>query len=105
MKYKLNKYVLGIITFTVLMSSCDKSSEDLSSLVSKSTTGYVVRDGYLVFDSKESFSKTINNIINLTEAARNKWENEIGFNSQQRITNNVIREELKKDSINKVCKY
>jgi hypothetical protein len=102
---KFNSLKLSSFAFIFVLTSCDKNSEGLAPVVTNKITasiGYVVRDGYMVFDSKESFSKTINSIINLSETDRNKWENEISFNSQQRITNNVIREELKKDSINRI---
>jgi len=94
---------IAIIAIIFVFSSCEKNELSFKpEVVPKAEVDFEVRDGYLVFKSKEAFRRSINTIINLTESNREKWEKGIGFMSQQRITNNVIREELKKDSINRI---
>lgn len=103
MKYKSYKLVLVLLTINLLLTNCDKNESQFEPIVTqKSETGYVVRDGYLVFDSKESFIKTLDMVANITDDERRKWEIKIGFLSQQRIVANLIKEEIKKDSVNRI---
>lgn len=103
MKYKLNKYVLGMLVIVFLLTACDKTEDQLASIGSqKSEEGYIVKDGYLAFKNNESFIKTVSEIVNLSNADRNKWESSIEFISQRSLINNLIVKELALDSINRI---
>lgn len=96
-------YIKILFIFLIILASYACKDNELTVLDTSNTSeGYFVRDGYLVFESKESFRNSINTILNLSEKDRKSWEEKIGFVSQQRIASNVIREELKKDSINRI---
>ncbi|MBN2764797.1 MAG: hypothetical protein JXR27_00370 [Paludibacteraceae bacterium] len=71
MKYKSYKLVLVLLTINLLLTNCDKNESQFEPIVTqKSEAGYVVRDGYLVFDSKESFIKTLDMVANITDDER-----------------------------------
>ena len=61
-----------------------------------------VRDGFLVFESKESFFDAVNSIAAMSNDERTQWENKIGFRSQYSIVTKLIDEELIKDSLNRI---
>ena len=103
MKYKLKKYVLGLLAITLIITSCDKNEEQIASLnTQKNELGYKVKNGYLAFDNKESFIKTVEFVSKMNDKQRRNWEASIGFESQQSIINNLINEELIKDSLNRI---
>jgi len=80
MKTRITKCILGVIAFTFVLTGCSKNSDELSSITSiKTSVGYIVKDGYLLFDSRESYISTIDKVANFTDLERNKWETEIGF--------------------------
>lgn len=103
MKYRFDKYVLGILVLTLLLTACDKNDDQLAAIASqKVDKGYVVKDGYLAFTNTESFIKTVSEIVSLSNADREKWEKSIGFTSQSSLINNLIVKELVLDSINRI---
>jgi len=102
MKSKMTSYILVIISLTLVISGCSDNIDEINTdLTTQNSKGFVVENGFLKFESRETFGNSINKIINKSDSERNKWEKEIGFLSQQRIVDNIINEELKKDSINR----
>jgi hypothetical protein len=58
-----NIFTIAIIAIIFVLSSCEKEELSFKSEVApKDEVGFEVRDGYLVFKSKESFSKSIMNM-------------------------------------------
>lgn len=101
----MKKIIFLLAVMAVIFASCEKEDlEKKNFYISQNSfnTDYFVRDGYLVFKNKTSFIKTVNQIINLNDGVRKKWEETIGFQSQRSLINKLIEQELILDSINRI---
>lgn len=83
MKYKLNKYVLGIIAFTFLMSSCD--NDDVI------PTLQPVNQDILTFSSEQDFQNTLQKVSAMKSEERTAWEKSKGFKSFGTICDKVYK--------------
>ncbi len=102
-KLKLSFAAILIFLTVFFIKSCEKQiieKEEINQEENK--MGLHTTDGYLVFESIESFINTTDKIANLNNTERAKWERKIGFKSQRRIINTIIEEETKIDQINEL---
>jgi hypothetical protein len=74
MKYKLNKYVLGILAITFVMTSCSKTSDELASVAS-------TKQNILTFKTVEEFNTTVQKVNSMKPEERVAWEKSKGFKS------------------------
>ncbi|MBN1116771.1 MAG: hypothetical protein JXA77_06185 [Bacteroidales bacterium] len=81
-----------IISLLLIVNSCNDeiTSQDFDSIDKNELK---VENGILVFNSSNSFFKTINEIANYSDAERKGWEESIGFLSQNRIISQIIEAE------------
>ncbi len=101
MKYKLKKYVLGMLAITFVLTGCSKNEDALATIAStKVTEGYVVKDGYIKFDNKESYLKVYKKLSTASELELKIWNSNLPFKSLKNIFDaNLIleRENVKSD--------
>ena len=74
MKYKLNKYFLGILAISLLLSGCNKNEDQLATIISN-------KQNILTFMNSDEFYSTVNKVNKMNFEERNAWEKTKGFNS------------------------
>ncbi len=89
---------LFVAVMSVTFLSCTKESEVVNSVTPENQTvveipKYSVKEGILVFNSREDLNKLNNYLADKSSEFIDKWENEIGFTSQQSILEQAIIEE------------
>lgn len=66
MKYKINKYVLGMLVFTFVFTSCSKNEDALATVQSN-------KQDILIFSTEEEFNETLAKVNAMTKTERNGY--------------------------------
>lgn len=98
---KLPFIIVTIVT--IIFSSCEKQIEVQPEVQIEVTNNeFSVIDGYLSFNSNESFIETVNSISSHTLIERAAWEKKMGFLSQRTIVNTIIKDQNELDKVNEI---
>ncbi|MHB9140807.1 MAG: hypothetical protein ACYC25_02910 [Paludibacter sp.] len=82
MKIKLTKYAFAVLAITFALTSCSKNSDELATIVQdKTTEGYVVKDGYIKFNSIKDYQNLYEKISKLSEKDLDLWNKSLPFKS------------------------
>lgn len=82
MKYRLNKYVLGMLVIILALTSCSKNEDALDSV-------QINEQNILTFTTVNEFDSVLNKVNELTSDERIAWEKSKGFESYGTLSNKI----------------
>jgi hypothetical protein len=88
--------MLVMVAMLIAFTACQKENliEEKQELPQSNVEKIRVEHGMLVFDSKESFLKTMSTVTKMSVTEKKQWEENLGFKSYDRVCHEIVDAEI-----------